>query len=140
MNPTDLLVRLSQYAGAVSGDPQFQKSLYEQLVKQFPADKESYYALYSLSNNSTGELDKMKYLERAWRMFPNEDSFAHNYTMQSLFGMLSLHKPKVALELANAMIKVSPDEKTWTTYAAFQAEMIKGDRSSVEAKKIRRSD
>lgn len=126
--------RLYEYANSLDNDPKRQSAIYQQIVKQYPTSKNAYDALLALSQISTDEIDRLTYLEKIWRMFPNENTGRHNNSMQILYMELSGHQPETALELANAMTKVYPKEQLWKSVAASQTEIVKA-KNLVDEKK-----
>ena len=117
--------RLYQYASSLDNDRQRQSALYPEIVKQYPTSKNAYDALLALASITSDESERLNYLEKIWRMFPNEKTGRHNSTMQVVFMELSGRKPETALELADAMTKIYPQDQLWKNAAARQTGIVK---------------
>ncbi|HWR34582.1 MAG TPA: redoxin domain-containing protein [Clostridia bacterium] len=105
----------------------------EDVIARFPKDRITYSALLSLVRQADNGREKMQYLERVWKAFPDEKTIGFNWTMKDLFALFAEYEPEKTLPLAKAMGEAFDDDE-WKTMAAFQRTILNA-KSLVAEKK-----
>lgn len=126
------------YIQVVTDEPK-KKELIDGILKRYPKSPQAFYAISRLAFSAANDADKMKYFEIMWRKFPNEDNVNVLLGLQQLFNLWLTVKPRLALELAQDMVKRFPKTiytsyNNWEALVAYQKTFISAEKA-VKARK-----